>query len=237
MTRRILLVTDSMGTDYGARGYARVVKETYTATVDVLHYAGIPAFMVAHDIDEREVEQYDVALVQLGVPDVTARFPHFFMRGMRKVGFKFIRESFFFTPPNFGWRWVLRFPLLVIRLVVTRIYQASYTKADELVALIEHIVERLRTRADRVVVLPVFEVSRIYGRAHSRRAREVNAKLAAAFGDDFIVVPALDPEVYGRYRNDDFFHLRDAWHEMFAEELKPILLGDGQVDQRERLTS
>ncbi|MBV8387772.1 MAG: hypothetical protein JOZ68_09725 [Acidimicrobiia bacterium] len=239
MTKRVLLITDSMGTDYGARGYARVAKETYPATVDVLHYAGIPAFMVAHDLDERELERYDVALVQLGVPDVTARFPHFFMRGMRKIGFKFVRESFFFTPPNFGWRWVLRLPLLGIRLVVTRIYQASYTEADELVTLIEHIVGRLRTRADKVVVLPVFEVSRIYGRAQRRRARDVNRKLAAAFGDGFILVPALDPEVYGRYRNRDFFHLRDAWHEMFAEELRPILLGNGrsQVDQRERLTS
>src|SRR5438067_6845430 len=143
---RILLVTDSMGTDYGARGYARVVKETYPATVDVLQYAGLPTFMVAHDLDHRELERCDAALVQLGVPDVTSRFPHFVMRGLRKVGFRFIRESFFFTPPNFGWRWVVRFPLLLIRLVVTRIYQASYTEADELVALIEHVVDRLRTR-------------------------------------------------------------------------------------------
>ncbi|HEV3351783.1 MAG TPA: hypothetical protein VG076_02605 [Acidimicrobiales bacterium] len=237
MKPRVLMITDSMGTDFGAIGYAHVAKDTYPATVDVLHYAGLPAFMVAADLDDRELGSYDVALVQLGVPDITARFPHFIMRGLRKVGLKFIRESFFFTPPNFGWRWILRLPLLLVRLVITRIYRASYTTPEELVALIEHIVTRLRKQAPRVVVLPVFEVSRLYGRDHGRRAREANEKLAATFGADFVRCPALDPSVYGRFRNHDFFHLRDEYHRQLAQELEPILLSDGQVDQRDRLTS
>ena len=237
MNRRVLMVTDSMGTDYGAVGYAHVAKDSYPATVDVLHYAGLPAFMVAAILDELTLADYDVALVQLGVPDITSRFPLLIMKGLRKVGFKFIRERFFFTPPRFGWRWVAHLPLLVIRLVVTRVYRASFTSADDLVELIDHIVVRLRKHARRVVVLPVFEVSRLYGRDHTRRAVDVNERLARLFGPDFVRVPALDPAVYGRFRNHDFFHLRDEYHRLLAQELEPILLADGHVDQRDRLTS
>jgi len=231
------MITDSMGTDFGATGYAHVAKDTYPATVDVLHYAGLPAFMVAADLDERALEDYDVALVQLGVPDITSRFPLLVMKGLRKVGFTFIRESFFFTPPRFGWRWVVRLPLLMIRLVATRVYRASYTTADDLVELIDHIVVRLRKQAPRVVVLPVFQVSPLYGRDHTRRALDVNDKLARLFGPDFVRLPALDPAVYGRFRNHDFFHLRDEYHRLLARELEPVLLADDHVDHIDRLTS
>ena len=226
MKPRVLIVTDSMGSDFGAVGYARVAKERFDAEVEIRTYAGVPIRYVAHDIVEQQTfGDYDVAVLQLGVPDVTSRFPILVMRGLRKMGLRFIRESFFFTPPTFGVGWVLKAPLLLTRLIVTRIYRRSFTSADELVAMHGAIVAKLREHAPRVLVLPIFEVSRIYGRDHARRARAANERLAGAYGDDFLRCPALDPTVYGRMRSHDFFHLRSEYHELLAGELEPVVLG------------
>jgi hypothetical protein len=237
MRRRVLIVTDSMGSDFGARGYAAVAKAQWDAAVDVVTYAGLPIFMVAADLHSMALADYDVAIVQLGVPDVTSRFPLRIMQGLRKIGLKFVRESFFFVPPRFGMQWIAKLPLFVVRLVITRVYRASYTPNDDLVEIHRGIVERLRQSAARVLVLPVFEVSRVYGRDQGRRARDINQKLAASYGPDFVRCPALEPGVYGRFRNHDFFHFRDAYHQLLAGELEPIVLAAAQPDQRDRLTS
>jgi hypothetical protein len=223
---RVLIVTDSMGSDYGATGYPNVAKARLDASIEVLTYAGVAIFYVAQDLIENQaLGRYDVAVVQLGVPDVISRFPLWIMRGLRKTGLTFVRESFFFTPPTFSAQWILKLPLLLIRLVTTRIYRKTFTSSEELVAIHGDIVAKLREHANRVVVLPVFEVSRIYGPDHTRRAREANEKLAAAYGSDYLRCPALEPAVYGRFRNRDFFHLRDEYHQLLAAELEPILMG------------
>jgi hypothetical protein len=159
------------------------------------------------------------------------------MKALRKLGLRFVRENFFFTPPRFGILWVVKSPLLLIRLVSTRLYRASYTTIDDLTRLHGEIVTNLGEKVPRVLVLPVFEVSRIYGRDHTNRAREANERLAAAYGPDFVRCPALQPAVYGRFRNRDFFHFRDPYHQLLARELEPIVLASCQPDQRDRLTS
>ncbi|MBV8161011.1 MAG: hypothetical protein JO265_08825, partial [Acidimicrobiia bacterium] len=53
----------------------------------------------------------------------------------------------------------------------------------------------------------------------------------------FVRLPALDPAVFGRFRNHDFFHLRDEYHRLLARELEPVLLADDHVDHIDRLTS
>ena len=225
MTPRVLLVTDSMGSDYGATGFARVAYETWDASVNWLVYAGLPIAQVAEDLAERVTERYDVAVVQLGVPDVHPRFPLPVMRALRRLGLRFVRENFFFTPPRFGLLWLVKSPLLLLRLVSTRLHRACYTSTDDLVEIHGQIVAELSEKASRVLTLPVFEVSPIYGRDHTTRARAANERLAAAYGEDFVRCPALEPSVYGRFRNHDYFHFRDPYHRLLAAELEPIVLG------------
>lgn len=229
------MVCDSIGSDFGARGFASRFQQTARARgfeVDVRVFGGIPVDKVADAFaEERDVSgadegaAYDLALVHVGNPDVHPRLPRRPLAALRRRGLRFMKDGLFMVLPRVTWQVVFRLPLFLLRLVVIRVRPEFFGTPEQVAGHHRRLVEQLARRAGEVRVLPVFHVrAGLYGPAHNQRADAVNAALAAAYGDGFLRPAWTEPSFYRPHYAADGYHLRDAFHEQAARALADDLL-------------
>ncbi len=224
----VLLVCDSVGSEWGASGYAKTLARkmaSHGVIVDVRSYGGVPIAKVRPRLFEQDLGRYDVIVVHLGNPDVHPRMPRRPLQVARKAGFSFCRDGLFFVPPSFGPAWVIRLPFFLLRLAIVRNHGEYYATVEEIIEEHVKLVAQLSHHAPVVLTIPIFEVSAgVFGPAHNDRARRVCHGLRAEYGVNLVTGPIVDPETYGPFRNCDWFHLKQPYHELLADYLMNRIL-------------
>jgi len=219
---QILVVCDSIGSPWGAKGFAHTLRDLVgeDITVSVHVYAGVPIQSILKTSLSSPQAKYDCVIVHVGNPDVHPRMPRRPLKALRSKGLTFCRDGLFSLPPFFSIQWLLRFPFFLFRVILTRIYREHYASVDEIVQNHIRLTDHLAKTCSRIIVIPLYEVpSIVYGAAHNIRTRAVNASLQHHYETLLFDRPSTSRAVYRRFYNWDAFHLRQPYHELLARDL------------------
>jgi len=100
--KKVLIICDSHGTEWGAIGYAWQIKNTLNRDrVGILEYGGVKLSKIYEEIQENKtmLEDYDIIILGIGNPDIHPRMPKIIMNIFKKFGLKSVRDSYFSVPP------------------------------------------------------------------------------------------------------------------------------------------
>lgn len=220
--KHVLVVCDSHGSDYGAETYATRIKQSLqrTTCVDILSFGGKPISQIHEEVKAVIVQHYDFCILQVGNPDVHPRMPWRLLKGIRSVGIRFVRDSWFSVPPKWQYRSPVKFPLFILRLCLIRVVPSYYASISDIIHSHIKLYDMLSENCDLVLSFPLFEVNEfVYGSSHNQRARAVNCALSRHYGHKFVTLPILSPKVYKLHFNHDCFHFRDSYHRLLGQSI------------------
>lgn len=227
---RVLVLSDSHGTDYAGRSYVDFLSELLAAqprpVAVVRHsFSGIPLAQWVGRLPDLLRGPYQAVIVQYGNADVHPRIPQRLRSGVRRTTGIGMRDTWFQVPPRLGVKYLVKLPFLVMKRVLIGVLGTeSYTSAQDLEAFFLTI-RNLLPDGTPLIVLPLVEVKPIlYGKSHNRAAAAVNERLESHLGGSVLRLPGPP-----RYVADGF-HWREAYHRLLAEALAGRLSAD--LDQR-----
>ena len=227
----VTIVCDSHGAGYGTTGFAELFAKELSPDWRVVSHAfgGLSVRAIYEKLLEEEMPDSEVAVIQVGNPDVHPRMPIRPLRVLRSLGMSFCRDSLFSIPPKPSLRYCLRFPFFLVRLFVMRFHQEFLVSNKELREDFDRLIDYVRRHAKRVIVMPVFAVHpRVYTDTHQMRATSINAYLAEKYPDMFVEPRVLRPSTYMKYYNKDGFHFIRRYH----EQVKSWLARNVMVSRR-----
>lgn len=224
--KRVLIIADSHGADYGVCGYASRMKKKMRQTldIDILKFGGVPIKKIRSQLCRTTYPQYDIVIFQIGNPDVHPRLPQGLLRVMRKIGGAVFRDSLFSVPPVLRWDYPLRLPLFLLRLVVIRFYREYYATDDEILSEFAKIIKKFRDNGAEFFIIPLFQVCPItYGKYHNDRVLRINSLLYSRWGRKVLHCTCLQEAHYRKCYNLDRFHFNDQYHEVLTEQLIKVM--------------
>jgi hypothetical protein len=238
LKKRLLIVCDSHGAGYGTVGFSSMIVDRLGSEgweVDVFTYGGIPVKAIHEKLRQTTLSRYDIAVIQVGNPDVHPRMPIKPLRFFRSRGLKFMRDSLFSVPPNLCLRYYLRFPFFLLRLLVLRFHKEFLVTLSELERDVTALIDFAASNAGELVIMPVFKVkASVYTPAHNERADVINNKLAAKYPHWFLTDSVLSPDVYEKYYNWDGFHFVKEYHELVCDLLVKVILRKSEAIYEEK---
>jgi hypothetical protein len=219
--KKILIVCDSHGMNWGAIGYAwQIQKKLIEHQVDIVECPGLSIKKCArHFMDNlKERYDYDIVVFGLGNPDVHPRMPLVIMKFLKKITFNFVRDSYFSIPPKLVPSYFLRIPFFVLRLIIIRFVYESYTKPEKFIEHFDLIYQNLFSNNSENIILPVFMVNSIlYTKKHNENAVLINEKLLRKYPKKFLSDDILKPTYYNKFYNVDLFHFKNEYHELLSD--------------------
>tara|TARA_B100000678_G_C18225236_1_gene508580 strand:+ start:2302 stop:2997 length:696 start_codon:yes stop_codon:yes gene_type:complete len=223
-SRKILVICDSHGTKWGANGYGELLNENFDeCEVTLLRFGGISLEKIYKSLVDKKFESYDFVILGVGNPDVHPRFPIRFKKAALKLGV-LVKESYFCIPPFFCFTYFARIPTFILKLVLIRFWKESYLEKEEVVFYFSKIHELFRNKCTKVIILPLFYVSNIYGGYHNDNVFYVNRVLKKNFRDDFLEGKVFEGSYYRRFYNKDFFHFTQSYQYDIYESIKERML-------------
>ena len=221
--KNFLIICDSHGTKWGAIGYAWQIKKTLNKDrVDILEYGGVSLSKIYKEIqsDKSMLKNYDVIIIGIGNPDIHPRMPKFFIEFLKKIGLSFVRDSYFSIPPVMIFSYFIRMPFFLFRLLMIRFIDERYLSNQEVLENIQNIVEHLKYKTKKVILLPLWNVNQtVYTRRHNENAKEINSSLKRKFPKEFFESEIFKSDEYKKYYNYDGFHFKNFFHEKLSKEL------------------
>lgn len=229
MKKKVLLICDSHGTDWGAKGYANQLKSILSKGIqlDILTFAGVSLKKIEKEIFVflKDEDFYNHIFIGLGNVDVHPRMPITLMRKCRDIGLKVCREGLFTLPPKLSFSYLLRFPFFLHKRLLLFFFKESYATDIEIKKSIKNIITKMNMEnTSNIHMLPLLEVKRVfYGNWHNLRVREINRWLKSDFGNILIKNNIFSIDNYKQQFNDDGFHFKDIFHEQIAKCILSIV--------------
>lgn len=212
--KKLLIICDSHGTNWGCNGYADQLKNRLATQWDIttLAYPGISINKIYDFLRAENVDNFDAIVLGVGNPDVHPRIPRTIIIKLKSIGISSARDSYFSVPPQINASYIARLPLFLFRLIAIRFKTETYTSTPELTLAISSTLKLLAPRTKKVYILPIFKVnSRIYGHTHNTNADIINNYIKTKHATHLIEDPDISENVYKKFRNYDFFHFKDEF--------------------------
>lgn len=213
-SKKLLIICDSHGTDWGCTGYASRLKNILPPQWDVtiLAYPGISLKKIHCYLLKEDIKQYDSIVLGIGNPDVHPRIPKSVISKLKNLGVKSARDSYFSVPPVINLSYLIRLPFFIFRLFAIRLKTETYASTDELKELTTQTIQLLINRTSNLYILPLFKVSSlVYGKTHNTNADEINEYIRISHPSYLIEDPCITENSYQKYRNLDFFHFKNEY--------------------------
>ncbi len=220
--KKLLIICDSHGTDWGCMGYAIRLKTLLSENWDttVLAYPGKDLKKIHTSLLDENIQYYDAIVLGVGNPDVHPRMPRKIISLFKAMGISSARDSYFSVPPKINLSYLLRLPFFIFRILVIRLRTETYTSIQDLKKLTTQIIDYLSTKTTRLYILPIFKVCEtIYGKSHNINADEINEYLFDTHQSSLINEETISESIYRHYRNFDFFHFNDDFQEKLTKTI------------------
>lgn len=221
--KRLLIICDSHGTNWGCIGYASKLNKRLEAQWDVtvLAYPGMSLKKIYRSLLEEQLGEYEAIVLGVGNPDVHPRIPRAITQTLKKIGIRSVRDSYFSVPPRINLSYIARLPFFIFRLIAIRLKTETYTSSIELKSLASETLKFLSNRTENLYILPLFKVNPyIYGKHHNINTDIINNHLRSKHKKNLIEDPRISENVYSSFRNYDFFHFRDGFQIKICEAIE-----------------
>lgn len=227
MRKKVLLVTDSHGTNYGIdNSYTELLLNDGEYCITQVSYGGVPLDFFINEVKGIN-GNFDIAIVQVGNPDVHPRMPSKILKFIRNKGIELCRDSLFSVPPKLEFTYFIRFPLFLVRLIFTRFYKEYYNSISDIQHKFKIIVETLESKSQRVIIFPLFKVHPfVYGQTHNKNVEEINNFLNNNYNGEFLKDEIIEFSFYSKFYNFDWFHFNNIYHEKIYKLLKDSIGGN-----------
>ncbi|NNN28144.1 hypothetical protein [Pseudomonas nitroreducens] len=225
MKKKLLIICDSHGTDWGCNGYANLIKKSLNRywETKIIELPGmsikkaIPAISGTPEI-------YDSILIGLGNPDIHPRIPRKFILTLRAAGITKARDSYFSIPPKFCTSYILRIPLFLLRIILIRIIPDFYLSLEDLEFEFRELIGKLSEKSKNILIIPTFRVdSRLYGKHHNMRSTEINKFLQKKFPQQLINLDKLTESQYEENYNKDLFHFKQGYQDQISLAIAKLI--------------
>ena len=231
-SKKLLIICDSHGTDWGCTGYASRLKDILPPQWDVtiLAYPGISLKKIHYYLLKEELEQFDSIVLGVGNPDVHPRIPKAVISKLKKLGVKSARDSYFSVPPIINPSYLARLPFFIFRMFAIRFKTETYASTDELKELTSQTIQLLINRTSNLYILPLFKVNSLaYGKTHSANADEINEYIRITHPSYLIEDPYITENTYRKFRNFDFFHFKNEYQIILSRIIeKKVITGQSR---------
>lgn len=213
---KILIISDSFGTDYGCKSYTSYLREA-GHDIYLIPFPGnsinkIYKYLATY----RSTVKFDQIIIQVGAPDFFPRMPKKLLDGKaRRIK---LRDSMFVLPPEYSIKFLFKFPLFLLRIFLIRIFPEKFTEIGVFLKEFNRIYILLKDMGVPIKVIPVFSGNRyIYMKNYFRTIQLVNLKLKQRYTCSYLDNEVLSYNFYSQYFLPDFFHLNCNYHKILSQ--------------------